>query len=118
MHESVHALHQLGPRSVLLKGGHLDDESSTDLLFDGTTVTELRAERIRTDNSHGTGCTLSAAIAALAPQRDSLVRAVEGAKEYLTGALRHSDELDVGRGHGPTHHFYALWKTSREEARR
>jgi hydroxymethylpyrimidine/phosphomethylpyrimidine kinase len=93
---------------VLLKGGHLTGADSTDLLFDGTTITALPARRIETRNTHGTGCTLSAAIAALLPRFD-MVEAARRAKTYLTDALAASDRLSVGSGRGPVHHFHALW---------
>lgn len=102
-------LHRLGSQWVLLKGGHLDgSEDSTDLLHDGRRVIEISAPRIATKNDHGTGCTLSAAIAALLPENpveDSVCRA----KNYMHGALAASDELEVGHGRGPLHHFYRLW---------
>jgi hydroxymethylpyrimidine/phosphomethylpyrimidine kinase len=100
----------LGPRYVLLKGGHLDDAESVDIFDDGLNQVELRAARIATRNTHGTGCTLSAAIAALLPQRESTLSAVRDAKQYLTAAIAAADQLDVGHGHGPVHHFHALWK--------
>lgn len=115
MREAARALHRLGPRHVLVKGGHLAEDNSPDVLLDDETLTVLQAERVRTVNNHGTGCTLSAAIAALLPQRPSMSAAVTDAKAYLTGALRASDALDVGRGHGPVHHFHALWATADQE---
>jgi hydroxymethylpyrimidine/phosphomethylpyrimidine kinase len=108
MQRAVRDLHPLGPQWVLLKGGHLAGDISTDLLFDGTTVTELPAQRIDTRNTHGTGCTLSAAIAALLPHHE-MVEAVRRAKAYLTAAIAASSSLAVGSGHGPVHHFHALW---------
>jgi hydroxymethylpyrimidine/phosphomethylpyrimidine kinase len=108
MQVAARALHRLGPEWVLLKGGHLAGADSTDLLFDGKTVTELPGARIATRNTHGTGCTLSAAIATLLP-RFGMVEAVRHAKAYLTGAIAASDRLTVGSGHGPVHHFHALW---------
>jgi len=108
MRVAIRDLHRLGPEWVLLKGGHLTGTESTDLLFDGHTVTELQSHRIDTRNTHGTGCTLSSAIAALLPRHD-MVEAVRRAKAYLTGAIAASDRLTVGSGHGPVHHFYALW---------
>jgi hydroxymethylpyrimidine/phosphomethylpyrimidine kinase len=103
----------LGPRRVLLKGGHLEGSpTSTDLLCGHEGIIELPAARIRTVNDHGTGCTLSAAIAALLPRMPA-DEAVRDAKEYLHGALAASDRLDVGRGHGPLHHFFALWSPER-----
>jgi hydroxymethylpyrimidine/phosphomethylpyrimidine kinase len=108
MQRAVRELHRLGPEWVLLKGGHLTGPDSTDLLFDGTAITELSGRRIDTRNTHGTGCTLSAAIAALLP-RFAVVDAVRRAKAYLTDAIAASDRLTVGSGHGPVHHFHALW---------
>ena len=115
MEDAARALHKLGPRNVLVKGGHLSAETSPDMLFDGDTLSTLSAARVRTKNTHGTGCTLSAAIAALLPQRPSMAAAVAGAKAYLSEALRHSDALHVGRGHGPVHHFHALWTPERRK---
>lgn len=108
MQRAVRELHRLGPQWVLLKGGHLSGQDSTDLLFDGTAITELPGRRIATQNTHGTGCTLSAAIAALLTRLD-LVDAVRQAKAYLTAAIAASDQLTVGSGHGPVHHFHAAW---------
>lgn len=110
MRAAAMAIAALGPASVLVKGGHLDGPQSIDVFLDGDIVTELRAPRIATKNTHGTGCTLSAAIAALLPRMDRL-EAVRAAKDYLTGALAAADDLTVGTGHGPVHHFHALWKT-------
>ncbi|MFO1300048.1 MAG: bifunctional hydroxymethylpyrimidine kinase/phosphomethylpyrimidine kinase [Burkholderiaceae bacterium] len=97
-----------GQRFVLLKGGHLCGDA-TDLLFDGDRMIELTAPRIATRNTHGTGCTLSAAIAALLAHGIEPVAAVRQAKQYLTEALRQADRLQVGSGHGPVHHFHAWW---------
>jgi len=108
MQRTVRELHRLGPEWVLLKGGHLPGADATDLLFDGKTVTELRGARIETRNTHGTGCTLSSAIAALLP-RLPMVEAVRRAKVYLTAAIAASDRLTVGSGHGPVHHFHTFW---------
>ncbi|GMV03480.1 MAG: bifunctional hydroxymethylpyrimidine kinase/phosphomethylpyrimidine kinase [Burkholderiaceae bacterium] len=97
-----------GRRFVLLKGGHLAGDA-IDLLFDGDRMIELSAPRVTTRNTHGTGCTLSAAIAALLAHGIEPVAAVRQAKQYLTEALRQADRLDVGAGHGPVHHFHAWW---------
>lgn len=105
-------LHRQGPHLVLIKGGHLDGVESPDLLYDGERFVELTARRFVTRNTHGTGCTLSAAIAALLPQRATPKEAVAEAKHYLTAAIRASNGLAVGSGHGPVHHFHALWPTS------
>ncbi len=106
--EMAGELKQLGPAAVLLTGGHLSGPESVDVYFDGETLETLRAPRIATNNTHGTGCTLSAAIAALLP-RHPRIEAIGRAKSYLTGALAAADRLDVGSGHGPLHHFHALW---------
>jgi hydroxymethylpyrimidine/phosphomethylpyrimidine kinase len=108
MRQAAVALRRFGSRFVLLKGGHLIGGDSTDLLFDGQVVTEFAGPRIDTRNTHGTGCTLSSAIAALLPRHD-MIEAVRQAKAYLTGAIAASHRLTVGGGHGPVHHFHALW---------
>ena len=94
---------------VYLKGGHLEGEESPDLLFNGVVSIPFTAARVQTKNTHGTGCTLSSAIAASLPQESDVPGACRRAKEYLTGAVRHADELSVGTGHGPTNHFWQLW---------
>jgi hydroxymethylpyrimidine/phosphomethylpyrimidine kinase len=110
MKRTARDLHKLGPRYILLKGGHLPGEDSVDVLDDGTTQRELHSPRIPTKNTHGTGCTLAAAITALLPQHPHVADAIRAAKEYLTAAIAASNQLDVGRGHGPVHHFHALWR--------
>ena len=122
--EQALALADLGARRVLLKGGHLARPDAVtggravDVLVDADgTVHELGAERIDTRNTHGTGCTLSSAVAALRPVSPDWVTAVRRAKSYLTEALRQADELRIGRvdadgrplGHGPVHHFAQVW---------
>lgn len=110
MRARVGGLHKLGPEWVLLKGGHLEGSAeSVDLLHGPSGTVELSAPRIRTRNDHGTGCTLSAAIAALLPTHP-VEESVRRAKTYMHGALAASEELDVGHGHGPLHHFHQLWK--------
>jgi hydroxymethylpyrimidine/phosphomethylpyrimidine kinase len=112
MHRAAERLRRLLPDGrhawVLLKGGHLSGDA-IDLLHDGDRMIELPAQRIDTKNTHGTGCSLSAAIAALLPVRGSVPEAVADAKRWLTEAIRRSGELSVGRGHGPVHHFHNLW---------
>ncbi|WP_165492713.1 bifunctional hydroxymethylpyrimidine kinase/phosphomethylpyrimidine kinase [Lichenihabitans psoromatis] len=103
-----------GARAVLVKGGHLDGDVAVDILFDGTTMREFSAPRIDTPNTHGTGCTLSSAIAAYLALGDDLAGAVTKAKAFLTDALRTSGELRVGGGHGPVHHFHSRWNRSAE----
>ncbi|MFA7606180.1 MAG: bifunctional hydroxymethylpyrimidine kinase/phosphomethylpyrimidine kinase, partial [Rhodocyclaceae bacterium] len=102
-------------RWVLVKGGHLPGDA-IDLLHDGDRMIELPTVRIDTRNTHGTGCTLSAAIAALLPQASGVPAAVQAAKAWLTEAIRQADTLDVGSGHGPVHHFHAWW--GRDQMRR
>ncbi|ASU77857.1 hydroxymethylpyrimidine/phosphomethylpyrimidine kinase [Actinopolyspora erythraea] len=99
----------LGVKRVLLKGGHLLGASSVDVLHTESGSEYLSHERVVTSNDHGTGCTLSAAAAALRAQGHDWPSAVRAAKEYLTGAMRAAELLDVGRGHGPVHHFHRWW---------
>ncbi len=108
MEIQLHQLNSLGSRSVLLKGGHLVSEHSIDLLLSEKRVIQFTHPRIVTKNDHGTGCTLSSAIAAAIPDSE-LPDAVEIAKRYVSSALEASNCLSVGRGHGPLHHFHALW---------
>lgn len=105
-------LTDLGCANVLLKGGHLTGQDSTDLLYqrDTDTLTELPGIRIHTLNSHGTGCSLSSAICAHLARGLDLVAAVRGAKVWLTGALKAGATYTTGRGHGPVHHFYEMWE--------
>ncbi|MGG0719599.1 bifunctional hydroxymethylpyrimidine kinase/phosphomethylpyrimidine kinase [Robertmurraya massiliosenegalensis] len=98
---------ELGANQVLLKGGHLNGNPN-DLFFDGEHFHWLYGERVETKNTHGTGCTLSSAIAANLAKGHSMFEAVKLAKQYITIAIQHS--LELGNGHGPTHHFYELYK--------
>jgi hydroxymethylpyrimidine/phosphomethylpyrimidine kinase len=99
----------LGARYVLMKGGHGEGDDSVDLLVGQGEVVRMAAKRIGTKNTHGTGCTLSSAIAAgLAKGRD-VVAATQAAKAYVTAAIVHADEIKVGQGPGPLHHFYQHW---------
>lgn len=107
--EHATALLALGPQAVLLKGGHMDDPESPDLLLTVTHKHWLNAPRTDTKNTHGTGCTLSAAIAANLAKGLSMPDAVAQAKTYISGAIAAADGLALGNGHGPTHHFHALW---------
>lgn len=110
MRARVEELRKLGPEWVLLKGGHLNGSAdSVDLLHGASGTIELSAPRLKTRNDHGTGCTLSAAIAALLPTLP-VEDSVRAAKTYMHGALATSGELEVGLGHGPLHHFHQLWK--------
>jgi hydroxymethylpyrimidine/phosphomethylpyrimidine kinase len=107
------ALQELGAPRVLVKGGHRDDgPEAVDLLLDVDGEALLRAPRVNTVNTHGTGCTLSSALAALRPQRDTWLKAALDAKSYLTAALVAADGLEIGHGpggHGPVHHFHQIW---------
>lgn len=100
----------LGPRAVLVKGGHGTGPESIDVLVSAHGVQRFRAARIHTRNTHGTGCTLSSAIAALMAKGAKLEEAVAGGKTYLTGALAAADQLQIGGGHGPVHHFFGIWR--------
>ncbi len=97
--------------SVLLKGGHFREEKLTDVLFNFTTGTtsNFESKRIHTPNTHGTGCTLSSAIASFLALHFSLEEAVEKAVDYLHGALRAGKKFKLGQGYGPVHHFYRFW---------
>lgn len=103
-------LRALGAPRVLVKGGHGQGNTSVDVFADADGVHELSAPRIATRNTHGTGCSLSSAIAALVPQRSSWPEAVADAKTWLTNAIGAADELRIGSGSGPVHHFHALWR--------
>lgn len=99
----------LGPQAVLLKGGHASGNESTDILLDARGLRRFSATRIQTRNTHGTGCTLSAAIAAGLAKGLTLDDALSSAKSYISAAIGASDRLHIGRGHGPVHHFHGYW---------
>jgi hydroxymethylpyrimidine/phosphomethylpyrimidine kinase len=100
-------LRQLGAKAILLKGGHLvDDENSTDLLILPAHVQLLTAKRINTNNTHGTGCTLSSAIASYLAHGNDLLLAVQLSKRYISKAIAHADDLEIGNGNGPVNHFF------------
>jgi len=103
--EAARRIFDLGPQYVLVKGGHASGDA-VDWLFDGSEMLPYRSARVDTSNTHGTGCTLSAAIAAYLALGREVREAVAGAKEYITAAIRHAYPL--GRGHGPVNHLYAL----------
>ncbi|MDE0298000.1 MAG: bifunctional hydroxymethylpyrimidine kinase/phosphomethylpyrimidine kinase [Candidatus Poribacteria bacterium] len=107
-------IHNYGCKAVLVKGGHLPGNRSIDVLYNEGEFTLFDEARIETKNTHGTGCTYSAAIATRLAQGLNMVEAVETAKEYITNAIR--DALDIGHGHGPTNHFYFLdrdWRSAK-----
>jgi hydroxymethylpyrimidine/phosphomethylpyrimidine kinase len=112
MREQGGNLLRLGARRVLLKGGHLTGEDATDLWLDAVNEHLFTEPRVSTINTHGTGCSLSSAMAALAVRGGSWTSTVSQAKRWLTGALRAADSLEIGHGPGPVHHFYELWANS------
>jgi hydroxymethylpyrimidine/phosphomethylpyrimidine kinase len=105
--EAARRIVELGARSVVIKGGHRQGPAA-DLFFDGKTFREFTAARVRTRNTHGTGCTFAAAIAANLAQGKSVEESVASAKDYLTRAIEQS--YSIGAGHAPVNHFYNLWK--------
>lgn len=109
MAEQAQALRALGCDAVLLKGGHLEREDSPDVLADAGGVHWFEGARVATRNTHGTGCTLSAALAAWIGRGEALPDAVAAAKAYVAKAIAGAGALDVGSGHGPTHHFVEIW---------
>ena len=109
MQAQAHELLGLGAQAVLIKGGHLDGDESVDLLVDAHGSERFAARRIATKNTHGTGCTFAAAIAAGLANGLSLHQAVHGAKLYVSGAIAAADRLALGSGSGPLHHFYKWW---------
>lgn len=107
MEKMISALRLLGAKTVLLKGGHLaQDENSNDLLIFPNSVERLTAKRINTCNTHGTGCTLSSAIASYLAQGKNLLLAVQLGKRYISQAIAHADQLNIGKGLGPVNHFF------------
>jgi hydroxymethylpyrimidine/phosphomethylpyrimidine kinase len=102
--EAARRIHKLGPSAVVVKGGHLDTPEVVDVLYDGRAFTEFKGPRVESRNSHGSGCTFAAALAANLALGQPLVEAVRLAKEYVEGAIRHG--LTIGHGHGPMDHFW------------
>jgi hydroxymethylpyrimidine/phosphomethylpyrimidine kinase len=108
MRAAARAIHEMGAKNVVVKGGHLPgSDPVVDLLFDGRRFHEYSGPRIDTRNTHGTGCTFASAIAANLAKGDAVPEAVRKAKEYLTGAIQNA--YLVGHGHGPVNHFWRLW---------
>ena len=103
-------LKEAGANAVLIKGGHAEGPTALDILFDGTEPLRFEAPRADTRNTHGTGCTLSAAIAAELAKGTPLPKAVESAKAYVTQAIFAANALDIGKGRDPLHHFRAWWE--------
>jgi len=107
MGNMINQLRQLNVNAVLLKGGHLEqDENSNDLLIFQDHVEQLTAKRINTHNTLGTGYTLSSAIASYLAQGHDLRQAVKLGKQYISNAIAHADELNIGSGHGSVNHFF------------
>lgn len=103
----ISELRALGAKAVLLKGGHLEkDDDSNDLLIMAESSELISAKRVATKNTHGTGCTLSSAIASYLAQGNRLHKAVYLGKQYISQAIANADKLEVGQGHGPVHHFF------------
>lgn len=103
MKEAAKLIFDMGPKYVLVKGGHLEGEA-VDILYDGSTFTYYSSPRINTINTHGTGCTLSSAIAANLGKGLNITEAIDEAKGYITKAIQES--FSIGKGVGPVHHFY------------
>jgi hydroxymethylpyrimidine/phosphomethylpyrimidine kinase len=107
VHEAGRRIHAMGSGVVLIKGGHIDGAESIDIAFTGDEFFELRGPRINSTSTHGTGCTLSSAIAANLALGMSVREALQRAREYVEGAIRHAPGL--GGGHGPLNHFWRLY---------
>jgi hydroxymethylpyrimidine/phosphomethylpyrimidine kinase len=110
MEAQARALLDFGAQYVLIKGGHGGGAESVDLLVDATSVTRFAGMRIATRNTHGSGCTLSSAIAAGLAKGHDLKTAVREAKTYVTAAIAAADRLAIGHGNGPLHHFHEQWR--------
>jgi hydroxymethylpyrimidine/phosphomethylpyrimidine kinase len=97
--------------SVLLKAGHLKEKELVDVLYNAESddIIELPSQRVETVNTHGTGCTLSSAVASFLAHGQNLNNAVSNAKEYINQAIIHGADYQIGEGHGPVHHFYRYW---------
>ena len=108
----IRELSALRSTSVLLKAGHLKEEILTDVFYNAETdeVIDFPSERIHTKNTHGTGCTFSSAIAAFLAHGLSLNDAIQKAKEYIHSAIASGAEYEIGKGHGPVHHFFQFWE--------
>lgn len=107
METAARKIHSMGCKSVVVKGGH-HIGNAVDVLFDGRNFYHFETARIDTKNTHGTGCTFSSAIASQLAKGKSVPDAVKAAKTYVTMAIEHS--LAIGKGCGPTHHFYELYQ--------
>lgn len=110
--DAAKKLSQNGKVSVLLKAGHFDGSTLTDVFYNAEDdrIIELHSDRIDTINTHGTGCTLSSALASMLAKGLSLDNAVNAAKDYIHNAIAAGSEYKIGKGHGPVHHFHPFWK--------
>ncbi|MGD8780138.1 MAG: bifunctional hydroxymethylpyrimidine kinase/phosphomethylpyrimidine kinase [Ignavibacteria bacterium] len=114
MEKALELLADLGARSVLVKGGHSGSDESSDCLLikkdiTGHEIIWIKSTRIESKNTHGTGCTLSSAIASYLAKGYNIIESVKSAKEYITAAIKAGAEYNLGKGHGPVHHFYNFW---------
>lgn len=112
MTSSAQELAQRTGVTVLLKAGHLQSAQIADVLYDYTTgtYTTMPSVRIETTNTHGTGCTLSSALASYLAKGLSLQKAAQAAKQYINSAIRHGAAYKIGHGFGPVAHFYNFWE--------
>ncbi len=112
MQQGAKTLAEYGSQSILIKGGHLTENDSTDLLYlpGEDRIVMLKGERIETRNNHGTGCTLSAAIASYLARGHEMETALKMAKSYISHAIQAGAEYTIGQGHGPVHHFFEFLK--------
>ena len=109
MREAAKAIHAMGPKWVVVKGGHMEGEQSVDILFDGHEFNEYAAPRVETGSTHGTGCTFASAVAAGLAHGKSVPESVGAAKEYVTLAIKSA--FPIGHGNGPLNHFTGWWSS-------
>lgn len=115
MLDAARQILETGVEAVFLKGGHMEGDMCQDLLFTEDKYQWFISRRIKSKNTHGTGCTLSAAIASGLAQGDSLITSCSNAKEYITQAILSFQYEEIGKGHGPVNHFHAIWKQNLAE---
>ncbi|MGB1238241.1 MAG: bifunctional hydroxymethylpyrimidine kinase/phosphomethylpyrimidine kinase [Pseudomonadales bacterium] len=108
MEQLCYRLEALGAKAVLIKGGHSDESQSTDYFYYRGEICRFSAARVDTQNTHGTGCTLSSSIASYLAQGQPMPQAIDSAKRYISAAIASADQLHIGQGHGPVHHFFHL----------
>lgn len=115
LHEAAGRLLNMGAGHVLIKGGHMEGDEANDYLFshdnDGLEVETFHGRQINTANKHGTGCTYASAITACLAKGYNLQKAVAMAKDYINHAIEAGAAYELGKGHGPVHHFYKIWST-------